>query len=104
MRDDSRLIDLLNGFSRKLKVDPTDMFPVLLPIYDLAARDLLNIGCPEEAVWLERMLKPTLAPDYAHQLSSLHELAIAYQANGQYKDAVELAPEGASCLSLGAKN
>jgi tetratricopeptide (TPR) repeat protein len=94
MRDDARLFNLLQSFFKQLSVSPTAPSKEWLSLYDLMARNLLNMGKIEEAVQLlEQMVKAqeqSLAEDHPDQLASQHELAVAYKANGQVREAVRL--------------
>jgi tetratricopeptide (TPR) repeat protein len=94
MRDDSRLGHLLKDIFSELEMDPTKLSKECLPIYDLNARSLMNLGHHTKAVELfEQVVKiegTVLAEDHPDRLASQHELAIAYEANGQVAEAVEL--------------
>jgi tetratricopeptide (TPR) repeat protein len=93
-RDDVRLYALLSDIFGLLKVDSTTPRQEWLTLYDLAASNLLYLGKASEAVQsLEQVVKireQILAEDHPSRLASQHELARAYQANGQVKDAVQL--------------
>jgi Flp pilus assembly protein TadD len=94
LRMDSTLQELLRELFGGLGMNPVEPLEALLPLYKLLSRNLYNMGKAKEAVKvLERMghleeLK--LAEDHPDQLASQHELAIAYDANGQVKEAVQL--------------
>jgi tetratricopeptide (TPR) repeat protein len=94
MRDDSRLGDLLQDLFIKLSIDQNIPSQEYLPIYGLEARSLVDRGLNKEAVkLLEQIVEiqgTTLAEDHLCRLASQHELAAAYQANGQVKEAVKL--------------
>ncbi|KAF2803835.1 uncharacterized protein BDZ99DRAFT_546416 [Mytilinidion resinicola] len=93
MRDDSRLGHLLDDLFAKLHIDPKIPSQEYLPIYNLEARSLYNLGRHERAVkLLEQIVKieETLAEDHPDRLASQHELARAYEANGQISEAVKL--------------
>lgn len=94
MRQDSRLSDLLEDMFTKLGKNPENPLEEFLPLYDLQARSLRNMGTSTKAVaLLEQVVKikeTTLAEDHPNQLASQHALALAYQANKQVKEAVAL--------------
>ena len=94
MRDDSRLASLLNGVYCELSITLSNPSREHLPIWDLAASNLINLGNSKQAVeLLEHVVKireATLAETHPDRLASQHELARAYQANGQIEQAVEL--------------
>jgi tetratricopeptide (TPR) repeat protein len=94
MRQDSRLSHLLEDMFIELSKNPKELSKESLPLYDLQARSLLNIGKDKKAVELLEQLveikRTTLARDHPDRLASQHALALAYQANGQVKKAVEL--------------
>ncbi|OBT39283.1 hypothetical protein VE00_10598 [Pseudogymnoascus sp. WSF 3629] len=94
MRQDSKLGRLLKDIFVELGKKPEELSKEFLPLYDLQARSLVNLGHNKRAVeLLEQVVKikeATLAEDHPSRLASQHELAIAYQANGQVKEAVEL--------------
>ncbi|KFZ01814.1 hypothetical protein V500_00606 [Pseudogymnoascus sp. VKM F-4518 (FW-2643)] len=94
MRQDSTLGCLLEGTFVELRQKPEQPLAEFLPLYDLQARSLVNLGKNQKAVeLLEEVVKireAILAEDHPDRLASQHALAGAYQANGQVKDAVEL--------------
>ena len=94
MRDDSRLAQLLGGIFGELNADPKYPSMELLPLYDIAARNLHDLGRFEQAVeLLEQVFKIkdiTLTEDHPDRLASQHELASAYLSNGLIKQAVVL--------------
>jgi len=94
MRDDSRLGNLLKDIFDELEISPTKPLNYFLPIYDLNARSLINLGDHTKAIeLLEQVVKireKTLAKDHPSRLTSQHKLASAYEANGQVAMAVEL--------------
>ena len=94
MRDDSRLGHLLKDIFTELEIDSAKVSKDSLPIYDLSARSLINLGHHTKAVeLLEQVVKiegTVLAEDHPDRLASQHELAVAYKANGQVAEAVEL--------------
>ncbi|KAG4431351.1 hypothetical protein IFR05_013165 [Cadophora sp. M221] len=94
MRQDSRLSHLLEDIFTELRKKPEEPLQEFLPLYDLQARSLLNIGKEKIALaLLEKLVKAreaTIVKDHPDLLASQHTLARAYNANGQVKDAVEL--------------
>ena len=94
MRDDSRVASLLEGVYFKLDITLSNPSREYLPIWDLAATNLIGLGNSRQAVeLLERVVKikeTTLAETHPGRLASEHELARAYLANGQIEQAVEL--------------
>jgi hypothetical protein len=94
MRDDSRLAHLLEGIFGELKADSKCPSIELLPLYDVAARNLYNLGHMKQAVkLLEQIVKireTSMAEDHPRRLSSQHVLAGAYLSNGQVQQAVKL--------------
>jgi tetratricopeptide (TPR) repeat protein/AraC-like DNA-binding protein len=94
MRQDSRLSHLLEDMFTELRKNPEEPSEKSLPLYDLQARNLLNIGKNKKAVeLLEHVVEireTTLFPDNPRLLGSQHHLANAYEADGQVKDAVKL--------------
>ncbi|KAM3088918.1 hypothetical protein ACMFMG_000539 [Clarireedia jacksonii] len=94
MRRDTRLSYLLEDIFNGLGKHPEEPFKESLPLYNLHARNLLEIGKNKTAValleYIVKIRETTLAEDHPHRLASQHELAIAYQANGQVKEAVIL--------------
>ncbi|KAM3067116.1 hypothetical protein ACMFMG_011672 [Clarireedia jacksonii] len=94
MRQDTRLSHLLKDIFIGLGKHPEEPSKESLPLYDLQARSLLNIGKNKTAVaLLEQVVKikeAMLAEDHPSRLASQHALAIAYEANGQVKEAVAL--------------
>jgi tetratricopeptide (TPR) repeat protein len=94
MRQDARLGYLLKYIFIELKQNREELSQETLPLYDLQARSLFNLGKNKKAVaLLEQVIKikgTTLGPDHPDRLASQHALASAYQANGQVKEAVVL--------------
>ncbi|PQE34078.1 Tetratricopeptide-like helical domain protein [Rutstroemia sp. NJR-2017a WRK4] len=94
MRQDTRLSHLLEDMFSKLSKHPEEPSKEFLPLYDLQAGSLLNIGKNKIAVaLLQKIVKIqeiTLAEDHPDRLASQHALARACQANGQVKEAVVL--------------
>ncbi|KAG4440379.1 hypothetical protein IFR05_004119 [Cadophora sp. M221] len=78
----------------ELKQSPNELSREFLPLYDLQARSLINLGKSKEAVALleqvVRIRETMLAETHPDRLASQHELARAYQANGQVGEAVAL--------------
>ena len=96
MRDDTILATLLERMFDDLGIDsryPSKLME-LLPLYDLQARNLRNLGAVQASVaLLQKVVKireTTLAQDHPDQLTSQHALACAYRANGQITEAVQL--------------
>jgi tetratricopeptide (TPR) repeat protein len=94
MREDARLEQLLSGIYQALRIRPSDPTMEQMAIWDLATRNLNFMGHTKEAVeLLEHVVKikeTTLDEHHQSRLVSQHELASAYQANGQIKEATEL--------------
>jgi hypothetical protein len=94
MRQDARLGYLLEDMFLKLGKNPKKPSEASLPLYDLQARSLSNLGKNKKAITLlEQVVQiqaTTLAEDHPDQLASQHELARAYEANGQVKEALTL--------------
>src|SRR5436305_2041661 len=94
MRDDVRLDSLLSDIVAHMKLDSLAPCRRWLSLYDLRARNYLNIGKARESVQqLELVVKieeQSLAEDHPDRLASQHALAGAYLANGQVKQAVGL--------------
>jgi tetratricopeptide (TPR) repeat protein len=94
MRDDSKLFAFLRYVFKQLAVDPMTPSQEWLSLYDLMAKNLLNIGNVREAVRLlehiVKILEQTPAENHPNRLASQHELAGAYLANGQVTEAVRL--------------
>jgi Tetratricopeptide repeat len=94
MRQDSRLSHLLEDIFTKLGKNSEEPSKESLPLYDLQARSLRNMGEHKKAVaLLEQVVKieaTTLAETHPDRLASQHVLAIAYEANGQVAEAVAL--------------
>ncbi|OBT93612.2 hypothetical protein VE01_08085 [Pseudogymnoascus verrucosus] len=94
MRQDSKLDGLLKDIFVQLGKKPDELSKEFLPLYNIQARSLVNLGHYKKAVkLLEQMVEveeATLAKDDPDRLASQHVLAEAYQANGQVKEAVKL--------------
>ncbi|KAL5312995.1 hypothetical protein ACEPPN_019421 [Leptodophora sp. 'Broadleaf-Isolate-01'] len=94
MRQDSRLGPLIQDTFLELGQNPDEPSEEFLPLYDLQARSLMNLGRNKEAVTLLEQVvqirETTLAETHPDRLASQHALAIAYQANGQVAEAVAL--------------
>ncbi|KAL5345345.1 hypothetical protein ACLOAV_009716 [Pseudogymnoascus australis] len=94
MRQDSKLNRLLRDIFVELGKKPEEFSKEFLPLYDLQARNLVNLGHNKKAVnLLEQVVKireATLAEDSPSRLSSQHMLAVAYQDNGQVNKSIEL--------------
>ena len=94
MRQDSRLGQLMQDMFLELGQNPREPSEEFLPLYDLQARSLTNLGRNKEAVTLLEQaveIKGTiLAETHPDRLTSQHELAGAYEANGQVEKAVPL--------------
>ena len=94
MRQDSRLGQLIQDTFLEHGQNPDEPSNEFLPLYDLQARSLMNLGMDIEAVaLLEQVVKireTTLAETHPDRLASQHALAGAYEANGQVVEAVAL--------------
>ncbi|KAH8674828.1 hypothetical protein BGZ60DRAFT_279597 [Tricladium varicosporioides] len=94
MRQDLKLSSLLKEVFIEIGKSPNKPLKEFLPLYDLQARSLSNMGKSQMAVnLLEQVVqihKTTLAETHPNRLASLHVLASAYQANGQVTEAIEL--------------
>jgi tetratricopeptide (TPR) repeat protein len=91
MREDSKLEHLLKGIFVELKVSLKELSTEHMPIYDLVAGNLHDLGNYKQAVrLLEQIVKiqKTLTKDHPSRVASQHGLASAYLANGQVKQAV----------------
>jgi hypothetical protein len=86
MRDDCKLFAFLRCMFEQLAVDPMAPSREWLSLYDLMAKNLLNIGNVREAVRLlehiVKILEQTPAENHPNRLASQHALAEAYLANG----------------------
>jgi tetratricopeptide (TPR) repeat protein len=94
MRQDSRLGRLIQDTFLELGQTLTEPLEEFLPLYELQARSLMDLGKNKEAVaLLEQVVKireTTQAETHPDRLNLQHVLAIAYQANGQVVEAVAL--------------
>ncbi|KAH6694361.1 P-loop containing nucleoside triphosphate hydrolase protein [Leptodontidium sp. MPI-SDFR-AT-0119] len=94
MRQDTKLGQLLEDIFLELGQNPDEPSEEFLPLYNLQGRSLRYLGKNKEAVaLLEQVVKicETTQPEtHPDRLTSQHELAIAYQANGQVVKAVAL--------------
>ena len=94
MRQDTSLDHLLEVTFLELGQNPEEPSQESLPLYDLQARSLYSLGKNKKAVaLLQQVVKIRqiiLAADHLSRLDSQHELAVAYEANGQVKEAVVL--------------
>jgi tetratricopeptide (TPR) repeat protein len=94
MRQDSKLSQLIQDTFLELGQNPDEPSEEFLPLYDLQARSLINLGMNKEAVaLLEQVVKireTTLAETHPDRLASQHALAMAYEADGQVVEAVAL--------------
>ncbi|KAF1951354.1 hypothetical protein CC80DRAFT_210229 [Byssothecium circinans] len=94
MREDARLEQLLSGIYQALDITPSDPSREHVPIWDLAASNMGYMGHAKETVeLLEHVVEireTTLDERHPDRLASQHQLASAYQANGQTTKAVEL--------------
>ena len=94
MRSDMKLFTLLEKVCGRLTLDGLSVAARWVGLYDLAGRNLLNCGKAKEAMALLKQVvkirEQTLAEDHSDRLASQHELASAYEANGQVKEAVLL--------------
>ena len=96
MRDDTILATLLKRMFDEIHVDsryPSELME-LLPLYDLQARNLGQLGVVKASVALFQKVvnirATTLDESHSDRLASQCELAGAYEANSQIKQAVEL--------------
>lgn len=91
MRDDAKVFILMDELFTHLGLNQSIADARWLTVYDLTARNLQNYGKVEEAVsqleQVTRIRKLTLVEVYPSRLASEHTLAVAYQANGQVKEA-----------------
>jgi tetratricopeptide (TPR) repeat protein len=94
MRQDTRLSSLLKDIFSRLSKNPEEPSEESLPLYILQARNLRHLGKHEKAIaLLQKVVKIrelTLAKDDPNLLTSQHDLARAYEANGQIKEAIIL--------------
>ncbi|PQE15930.1 Tetratricopeptide-like helical domain protein [Rutstroemia sp. NJR-2017a BVV2] len=92
MRQDIRLSYFLEEMFTILGKNPEEPSKESLPLYDLQAGSLYNLG-KSDIVLLQKMVKireTTLAENHPNLLDSQHELALAYEKNGQIKEAIAL--------------
>ncbi len=96
MRDDTILATLLERMFDELHTDsryPSELME-LLPLYDLQARNLRQLGVVKASVALFKKVfnirATTLDENHPDRLASQHELAGAYIVNGQITEAAEL--------------
>ncbi|KAF7504733.1 hypothetical protein GJ744_001802 [Endocarpon pusillum] len=94
MRDDEKLDKFLNELFTALAINVANVQQKWLPLFKLRAKNFMDIHEIEQAVRLleqvVRIEKKRLAEDHPDRLASQHELAQAYQANGQIREAVDL--------------
>ena len=94
MRQDTRLGQLIQDTFLELGQKPDEPSEDFLPLHDLQARSLINLGQVVQAVaLLEQVVqirKTTLPEMHPDRLASQHALAGAYRENGQVKEAVAL--------------
>ena len=94
MRQDSRLVRLIQDTFLELGQTTTKPSEEFLTLYNLQARGLMNLGRNKDTVaLLEQVAKikeTTLPETHPSRLASQHALAGAYQANGQVVEAVPL--------------
>jgi tetratricopeptide (TPR) repeat protein len=94
MRQDSRLGHLLKDMFITFGKSPEQPLEESLPLYDLHASSLFNLGKIKRAMeLLEHVVKireTTLAEAHRDRLASQHALALAYRSNGQVKEAVKM--------------
>jgi hypothetical protein len=86
MRQDSRLSNFLGDIFIELSKSPDEPSREFLPLYDLQARNLLDMGKNKEAVkLLEQVVKiraTTLAETHPDRLASQHNLAYVLRQTG----------------------
>jgi hypothetical protein len=94
MRQDLRLSHLLEDIFIELGKSPDKPLKEFLPLYDLQARNLLDMGKNQEDVaLLKQVVKiraTTLAKTHPDRLTSQYALALAYRDNGQVTKAIQL--------------
>ena len=93
MRDDSNLYTLLDETFATLGIDKALACEPWLPLYELLALNFINVGPKSQAVeLLEQVVKmrESLAEHDPNRLQSQHNLASAYQENGQIEKAVQI--------------
>ena len=94
MRQDSRLGQLMQDTFLELGQNPKEPLKEFLPLYNLQARSLSNMGKHKKAVRLFEQVvairATTLAETHPSRLAAQHNLAVAHQANGQITEAVKL--------------
>ena len=94
MRQDLKLSHLIQDLLVELDQGANEPSRELLPLYDLQARSLRNVGQVKEAVdLLEKVVAieaTTLPETHPDRLASQHAPAVVYEANGQVKEAVDL--------------
>ncbi|KAI4264737.1 MAG: hypothetical protein L6R42_000169 [Xanthoria sp. 1 TBL-2021] len=94
MRDDAKLKELMDNLMVYLNLDPVFVDKRWLPVYDLVAWNLIDYGKAQKAVsLLEQVVQTRVqisAKDEPYRLASQHQLARAYQGNGQVEKAISL--------------
>ncbi|KAF4954960.1 hypothetical protein FSARC_11989 [Fusarium sarcochroum] len=94
MRDDERLLDLLDGILQDLNLDNMIVETQWLGIYELRGRGLIYHGRVKEAVVLMKQVvkakEKTMAEADYSRLASQHVLSKVYQADGQIQKAIAL--------------
>jgi hypothetical protein len=84
---------VLEELFRLVGVDSMDPVEIFLPLYKLAAQNLHYYGKTKlaERLWKDiiQTEEISLAEDHPNRLASQHELAGAYLANNQIKEAVQ---------------
>ncbi|KAI4143649.1 MAG: hypothetical protein LQ341_002861 [Variospora aurantia] len=94
MRDDAKVKDLMDNLLAFLSLDPMTVDARWVNIYDLTARNLMDFGKAQKAVFiLEQVVQiqeHTKAEDDPILLASQHQLASAYLENRQVEKAALL--------------
>ena len=94
IRDDSRLGKFLEDIYTELDVDPAKPSKEYIRVYSLDASNLINLGYPKKAVqlleYVVKIEESVLPEDHSDRLTSQHQIASAYQDNGQVVKAIQL--------------
>ena len=93
MRDDSNLYTLLDKTFATLRINKAFPCKPWLDLYGLLALNLLDVGPVSQAVELHEQvvkMRENLPENHNDRLASQHNLAKAYQENGQIEKAVQI--------------
>lgn len=100
MQDNTLSLKILKSITDEFSVDvnhPSTQSTELIPLYDLQAENLQNLGKIKEALLLYEQIfsirKRTLAEDHSLRLLSQHMVARSYLTDGQAEKSVQLFQE-----------